>query len=106
MTMMKKLATAATLLALTALGGCDWFKPAPPPESSSNGMVVENVEEPDQPSAPPRNSAEPAESNAAAAAELRAAPPPPDTQTQDDADAVGMTAHVRRDEAADNSAAP
>jgi hypothetical protein len=103
-TMNRKIATAAALLALTALGGCDWFKPAPPPRTSENVTTVEeNIVEPPLPSS---NGSAPAELNAAATSELREAPPPPDTQTQDDADAVGMTAHVRRDDAVANSTTP
>ncbi|MDB5711753.1 MAG: hypothetical protein JWL96_3823 [Sphingomonas bacterium] len=103
--MRKKIATATALLALTTLAGCDWFKPAPPPKTSENvtTTIEENVVEPPLPST---NGTVPAETNAAAAAELRDAPPAPDAQTQDDADAVGMTAHVRRDEAPGNSSAP
>lgn len=102
--MKKKIATATALLALTMLGGCDWFKPAPPPETTNNSMAVENVDEPDD-TAPPINAATPADTNAATA-ELRETPPAPDAQTQDDADAVGMTAHVRRDEGTGNTTAP
>jgi hypothetical protein len=103
--MRKKIATATALLALTVLGGCDWFKPAPPPKTSENvtTTIEENVVEPPLPST---NGTVPAETNAAAAAELRDAPLAPDAQTQDDADAVGMTAHVRRDEAPGNTNAP
>jgi hypothetical protein len=102
MTMRKKIATATALIALTTLAACD--KPAPPPETVNNVAAVENIDEPEAP--PPANVAAPAESNAAAAAELREVPPAPDVQTQDDADAVGMTAHVRRDEPVTNSSNP
>lgn len=103
--MKRKIATAAALLALTALAGCDWFKPAPPPQTSenANSVIEENVVEPPL---PVTNGTAPAETNAAAAAELRDAPPAPDAQTQDDADAVGMTAHVKRDEGTGNTTAP
>lgn len=103
--MKKKIATATALLALTTLAGCDWFKPAPPPETSNNSAAVENVDEPEAPP-PAANIATPDATNAADAAELRDTPPAPDAQTQDDADAVGMTAHVRRDEAPGNTSAP
>jgi hypothetical protein len=103
MTMRKTIATATALLALTALAGCD--NPAPPPETANNSAAVENVDEPEAPPAA-ANAITPPDTNAADAAELRDVPPAPDAQTQDDADAVGMTAHVRRDEAAGNSSAP
>ena len=102
--MRKKIATATALLALTTLGGCDWFKPAPPPETTNNSAAVENVDEPDETPAPV-NAAAPTDANAATA-DLRDTPPAPDAQTQDDADAVGMTAHVRRDEAVANTMTP
>ena len=100
--MRMKIATAAALIALTTLAACN--KPAPPPEETNSAAAVENVDEPDAP--PPANVAVPAEANAAAASELRDAPPAPDAQTQDDADAVGMTAHVRRDEPVSNNTNP
>jgi len=100
--MNKKIATATALLALTTLGGCDWFKPAPPPETANNSAAIENIDEPDE-AAPPANVAAPTDANAA---DLRDTPPAPDVQTQDDADAVGMTAHVRRDEALANTTTP
>ena len=98
--MRHKIATATALLALTALAGCD--NPAPPPETTNNSAAVENVDEPEAPP-PAANVATPDATNAADAAELRETPPAPDAQTQDDADAVGMTAHVRRDEAPGNT---
>jgi hypothetical protein len=103
-TITRKIAAATALLALATLGGCDWFKPAPPPETTNNAAAVESIDEPAE-TAPPANVAAPTDANAADA-ELRAAPPAPDAQTQDDADAVGMTAHVRRDEGAGNTTAP
>jgi len=101
--MKMKIASAAALLALTTLAACD--KPAPPPaETTNNVAAVYNVDEPEAP--PPANVAAPTESYTAAATELREAPPAPDAQTQDDADAVGMTAHVRRDEPVSNDTNP
>jgi len=99
---MRKIATATALIALATLAGCD--KPAPPPEATNSAAPAENVDEPEAP--PPANVAAPVQANAAAAAELREAPPPPDVQTQDDADAVGMTSHVRRDEPPSNTTTP
>jgi len=101
--MRKKIATATALIALTTLAACD--NPAPPPETSNNSAAVENVDEPEAPP-PAANIVTPDATNAADAAELRDTPPAPDAQTQDDADAVGMTAHVRRDEAPGNANAP
>lgn len=99
--MRNKIATAIAVAALTTLAACD--KPAPPVEETNNSTAaVENIDEPEAP--PPANVAMPADANAATA-EMRDAPPAPDAQTQDDADAVGMTAHVKRDEAG-NATAP
>jgi hypothetical protein len=95
---------AAVLLALTALSGCD--KPAPDqPVASDNGAVPEtNVVE------VTTNAATPAATHAvttnASEAVVREAPTPPDEQTQDDADATGMTARVNRDGPPVNSTAP
>ena len=100
----RKLALATTLLALAALGGC--HKPAPPPEQPDNAAPVEaNIATPSETPAP-ANAVAPVDANAAAAADLRETPPAPDAQTQDDADATGMTAHVKRDEAAGNATNP
>ena len=102
-----KLATvgAAALLALAALGGCDRRSP-PPPEANDTAAPAANLAEPVQP-AEPLNIAAPADANAAAAAlNPREAPAAPDAQTIDDADATGMTAHVRRDDAGGNATAP
>lgn len=100
--MRKTIATATALIALATLAGCD--NSPPPPEPTNSAAAAENVDEPE--ALPPANVAVPAEANAAAAAELRDAPPPPDVQTQDDADAVGMTAHVKRDESPSNTTIP
>jgi hypothetical protein len=91
---------AAALLVLTALAGCD--KSAPDqPAASENGAVPEtNVTEPAN-AAAPAVTAHSVTTNATEAV-AREAPLPPDEQTQDDADATGMTARVRRDEAASN----
>lgn len=97
--MRNRIATAIAVAALTTLAACD--KPAPPVEETNNSSAaVENVDEPEAP--PPANVAVPAETNTTA--EMRDAPPAPDAQTQEDADAVGMTAHVKRDEAGNTTA--
>ena len=95
---------AAALLVLTALAGCD--KSAPDqPVANENGAVPEtNVAEPAD-AATPANTTHAATTNASEAAEIREAPTPPDEQTQDDADATGMTSRVNRGEAPANSAA-
>jgi hypothetical protein len=95
---------AAALLVLTALAGCD--KSAPDqPAASENGAVPEtNVTEPVN-TAAPANMTHAVTSNASEAAEVRDAPTPPDEQTQDDADATGMTSRVSRGEAPANSTA-
>jgi hypothetical protein len=104
MTKMMLVRGAAALLALTALAGCD--KSAPDqPVANENGAVPEtNVAEPVN-AAAPANTTHAVTSNASEAAEIRQAPTPPDEQTQDDADATGMTSRVNRGEAPANSAA-
>ncbi|MEO9130020.1 MAG: hypothetical protein ABI240_02300 [Sphingomonas sp.] len=95
---------AAALLVLTALAGCD--KAAPDqPVASENGAVPEtNVVEPIN-EATPAAVTHAATSNASEAAVVREAPIPPDEQTQDDADATGMTSRVNRGEVPANTAA-
>ena len=95
---------AVALLTLTALAGCDKSTPDQP-AASENGAVPEtNVTEGANTAAP----AAPTQSvttNATEAA-VRDAPLPPDEQTQDDADATGMTSRVNRGEAPANSSIP
>lgn len=96
MTRGKIAATAAGLLALTALAGCE--KSTPEPAAPVENMVNE---------AEPVNTVAPVETPVPettnlTVAEPRDAPVDPDAQTLDDADATGMTARVRRDEAAAN----
>ena len=95
---------AVALLTLTALAGCDKSTPDQP-AASENGAVPEtNVTEATNTAAP----AAPTQSvttNATEAA-VRDAPLPPDEQTQDDADATGMTSRVNRGEAPANSSIP
>jgi hypothetical protein len=95
---------AAVLLALTALAGCD--KSAPDhPVASENGAVPEtNVVEATN-AAAPAAATHAATSNTSEAAVAREAPTPPDEQTQDDADATGMTSRVNRGETPANTAA-
>ena len=95
---------AVALLALVALAGCDKSTPDRP-VASENGAVPEtNVTEPANGATPavPTHSVT---SNATEAV-AREAPLPPDEQTQDDADATGMTARVNRGEAPANSTIP
>ena len=95
---------AAALLALTALAGCDKSTPDQP-VANENGTVPEtNVAEPINVAAP-ANTTHAVTSNSSEAAVAREAPLPPDEQTQDDADATGMTSRVNRGEAPANSAA-
>jgi hypothetical protein len=93
-------ALAGGLLALTALAGCNNSTP----ESSAPVDNVANEAEPMNVVVPEETPA--AETANAAAVELRETPPDPDAQTQEDADATGMTARVRRDEAPANETAP
>ena len=92
---------AAGLLALAALGGCDWLSPQPPKPEATENVVDETPSS--NAAEPAANVAIPTDVNAAAAVDVRDAPPPPDAQTLDDADATGMTARVNRDEAPANS---
>ena len=96
---------AVGLLALAALAGCD-KSPSDQPVASENGGVPEtNVVEPVN-AATPAATTRAVTSNASEAAVAREAPTPPDEQTQDDADATGMTSRVTRGEAPANSTAP
>ena len=92
---------AAGLLALTALAGCEKSTPEQPApvDNAVNEAEPMNVIVPEEAPAPET-------ANAAAIEETRETPPDPDAQTQEDADATGMTARVRRDEAPANETAP
>lgn len=93
-------ATAAGILALAALGGCEKSAPEQPApvENAVNEVEPVNLVVPEEKPVP--------ETANAAAVEPRETPPDPDAQTQDDADATGMTARVRRDEAGSNTTIP
>jgi hypothetical protein len=95
---------AVGLLALAALAGCE--KSAPDqPVASENGAVPEtNVVEAANTTAPAAVTH--SVTTNATEAVAREAPTPPDEQTQDDADATGMTSRVTRGEALANSTAP
>ncbi len=96
---------AVGLLALAALAGCDKSTPDQP-VASENGAVPEtNVTETTNAAAPVA-ATHTATTNASEAVVAREAPTPPDEQTQDDADATGMTSRVTRGEAPANSIAP
>ena len=95
---------AAVLLGLTALAGCE-KSPPDQPVANENGAVPEtNVTEATNTAAPtaPTQSV----TTNATEAVARDAPLPPDEQTQDDADATGMTSRVNRGEAPANSSIP
>lgn len=94
----KYAAIAAGVLALAALGGCHQ---EPPEQPVSNTVVETNVTDITNDAAPAAKVTPPVTANAVDS-EVREAPPPPDTQTQDDADATGMTSHVQRDTATTN----
>ena len=99
MTRGKIAALAGGLLALTALAGCNNSTPesSAPAENVANEAEPMNVVVPDE-TAPPETT------NAATLEDTRETPPDPDAQTQEDADATGMTARVRRDEASNETA--
>jgi hypothetical protein len=88
---------AAGLIALAALAGCDSSTPesAAPAENIADNTEAVNVVVPEEAPVPETL-------NAAAVEAPRETPPDPDAQTQEDADATGMTARVRRDEAPAN----
>lgn len=102
---MRKLVCGAAIAAgLLALAGCD--KPAPDqPVANDNAAVPEtNVVEATN-AATPAATTHAVTSNASEAV-AREAPRPPDEQTQDDADATGMTSRVNRDQPPANGTAP
>ena len=102
--LIRSAAFAGGLLVLAALAGCD--KPAPDqPVATDNSAVPEtNVVEVTNAAAPAATAH--ADTTNASEALSREAPPPPDSQTQDDADATGMTSRVNRDQAPANDTAP
>jgi hypothetical protein len=91
-------ALAGGLLALTALAGCNNSTP----ESSAPVDNVANEAEPMNVVVPEETPA-PETANAVTVEDTRETPPDPDAQTQEDADATGMTARVRRDETANET---
>lgn len=101
--MKKNVAAGAVIVAaLLALAGCSQSAPEQP-------APTDNATESETPVATPSNMATPvakAPEVTANAAEAitRPEPPAPDTQTQDDADATGMTARVHRDDMPANDA--
>jgi len=100
---MKKMNIALVVIAggSLALAGCNQSTPAKPTVTDNSEVSETNV-------VTEANVAEPVSkgpsvtTNAAAEADFRPEPPSPDAQTQDDADATGMTARVHRDEAPAN----
>jgi hypothetical protein len=100
---MKKMnvATAAAIGAgLLALAGCNRSTPEQP-SVADNGVVPETNVTTASNTVAPVTKAPSASSNASEAV-ARPEPPAPDSQTQDDADATGMTARVHRDDAPAN----
>ena len=91
---------AGGLLALAALGGCEKSTPEQPApvENAVNEVEPVNIVVPEEKRAP--------ETANASTVEVRETPPDPDAQTQDDADATGMTSRVRREDAPANTTAP
>ena len=100
---MKKMtfASAAILAAgLLALAGCN-NRSSEQPAAPDNAVVTETNVTTESNVAVPVAKA-PSTTNATAAVDLRPAPTAPDSQTQDDADATGMTSRVHRDDAPAN----
>ncbi len=99
---MKSFATGAVIVAgLLALAGCNRSTPEQP-EAADNGVVPETNVTTATNTAAPVAKAPSVTANASAPAEMRPEPSAPDAQTQDDADATGMTARVHRDDAPAN----
>ena len=98
----KHAAIAAGLLALAALGGCHKEEPEQP---VTNTVIETNVTDVTNEAAPAAK-VTPSVTTNAVDSEVREAPPTPDVQTQDDADATGMTSHVQRDTETTNEATP
>lgn len=95
---------AVGLLALAALAGCDKSAPDQPVASDNAAVSETNVVEAANTAAPAAAATQAVTTNASEAV-ARDVPIPPDEQTQDDADATGMTSRVTRGEAPANSAA-
>lgn len=95
---------AVAFLALAALAGCDKSAPDQPVASENGATPEANVTEPSN-GASPAATTHSVTTNATEAV-AREAPLPPDEQTQDDADATGMTSRVNRGEAPANSSIP
>ncbi len=103
---MKKMtvATAAAITAgLLALAGCN--RSPEQPAATDNGVVSETKVTTESNVAAPVVKAPSVTANTSEAV-ARPEPPAPDSQTQDDADATGMTARVHRDDAPANETAP
>ena len=101
---MKKMtfASAAILAAgLLALAGCN-NRSSEQPAAPDNAVVTETNVTTESNVAVPVVKAPSTASNATAAIDLRPEPAAPDSQTQDDADATGMTSRVHRDDAPAN----
>ena len=90
---------AGGVLARSARACCQKAPPEQPAPVDTAGNEAEptNVIVPEEAPAPET-------ANAAVIEETRETPPDPDAQTQEDADATGMTTRVRRDEAANETA--
>ncbi len=96
MTRGKIAATAAGLLALTALAGCEKSTPEPVRAGRECDQRSRTDECGRTGGNPDARNREPHRRR------TRATPVDPDAQTLDDADATGMTARIRRDEATAN----
>lgn len=100
--MNRRLPLAAAFLAAASLAACSSESEAPAPAANETGNAVEVIDE-----APVQNFAEPepTPSPTPSPTPIVEDDLPTDEQVQEDADAVGMTARLPRDEAA-NEAAP
>ena len=101
---MKKLnmiGAGAVAAGLLALAGCN-NRSSDQPAAPDNGVVSETNVTTESNVAVPVAKPSSTTSNATAAIDVRPEPPAPDAQTQDDADATGMTSRVHRDDAPAN----
>ena len=92
------------MLTLTPLAGCYNSTPDQPAATETGAVPDTNVTDVTN-TATPVAPTQSVTTNATEAA-VRDAPLPPDEQTQDDADATGMTSRVNRGEAPANSSVP
>ncbi|MEG3179402.1 hypothetical protein [Sphingomonas sp. LT1P40] len=101
MTMTRRLSLTAALLAATALAACSGGSDGPPPPENETENVVEVINEaPVENIADPEPSPTPSPTPAPVVEDERAT----EEQVMDDADSVGMTARLPRQDSANETA--